>query len=516
MKRTLLLLLLLPFLLFTQNQRAIDSLELAFKKATHDTTRCLILGQLVTKSNDVSVMRNFNDRLLKHAQKCVGSSKDTSNASKVLCLKYLGIAYTNQGVFISYKGDMIKSLDSYFKALSIYEKINEKNEIAHTFNNIGVSYNNLGNIPKALEFLYKGLKLREENNDKRGVAESYNNLGEIYSQQKDITKALELYSMSLKIQEAIIDKPGIATSLNNIASMHYINKNWQLALEYYFKALKLQEELNKKNSIANTLNNIGTVYREQNNLLKALDFFNKALKIMEEIKNKKGISISLKNIASVKLKQGRLGEAYTFAFKSLQMAKEISIPDFIRSAAQTLKLIYQKQNKHKDALEMYELEILMGDRIKNDENLKTTVKKEMQYEYEKKELIEKAEAEKKEREAKIALEKQMAKEAYEMRVELMLVGVGVFILFFGFIYFSKSIVLPTKTRAFLIGFTALVFFEFIFLFTDPYIGMVTGGKPIMTFVSSIILAFVITPLNERFEKWLNNMIEKRAKLKAQS
>ena len=56
----------------------------------------------------------------------------------------------------------------------------------------------------------------------------------------------------------------------------------------------------------------------------------------------------------------------------------------MRNAASTLKFIYEKQNNFKDALTMYELNIQMQDSINNQETKKASIKKQFQYEYEKK------------------------------------------------------------------------------------------------------------------------------------
>jgi hypothetical protein len=65
----------------------------------------------------------------------------------------------------------------------------------------------------------------------------------------------------------------------------------------------------------------------------------------------------------------------------MQTSKELGFPNSIKFSAQALKIIFQKQNKYKEAFEMYELEIKMRDSINNQETQKASVKKQMQYEY---------------------------------------------------------------------------------------------------------------------------------------
>ena len=292
-------------------------------------------------------------------------------------LNNIGFVYYNQG-------DDQKALEYYHKSLKIDEELKNKQGISSTFNNIGLIYDNQGNIPKALEYHHKSLKIKEEINDKQGVANSLNNIGLIYDNQGETQKALEYYHKCLKITEETNDKQGIAISLNNIGTIYDDQGDNTKALEYHLKSLKIREEINDKRGIANSLNNIGFIYDIQGDVPKALEYYHKSLKIDEELKNKKGVVISLVNISDAMLLQGQVDVALDYAKRSITIAKELGYPEQIKQAATNLKKIYQKQNKFKEAFEMFELEILMRDSINNAETKKASIRKQFQYQYEKK------------------------------------------------------------------------------------------------------------------------------------
>ena len=134
--------------------------------------------------------------------------------------------------------------------------------------------------------------------------------------------------------------------------------------------------------------------------------FNKSLKLDEEIQDKRGIANSINNIADLLIMKGEISTALQYALLSLKKAKEIGYPENIRFSANTLKGIYKKQNKYKEAFEMYELEIKMRDSINNQETQKASIKKQLQYTYEKKELETKAEQDKKDAIAKAELKQK--------------------------------------------------------------------------------------------------------------
>ena len=415
--------------LYTQN---LDSLKVALKNAKHDSTRVKILSELSEYCEVVDILK-FSEPCVKIARKNISVSKTKS--IKNYYLKYLSRALNNVA-YISHKnGDIKKALNSYEESLIILQELQDKSGIANTLNNIGFIYKVQGHIQKSLKYHNKSLALQLQVNDKLGMAYTLNEIGMLYESQGDIPKALEYFHKSLKINEEINNQIGIGDALNNIGNVFENQADHGKALEYLKKALKISEKINNKSKIANNLLNIGSIYKSQgdinnsldcyNNSLKiaeqiqdkgliayalhnigdvfvkkgdnknALTYFKRSLKIREDIDDKQGISNTLANLANVILIEGKLMEAQNYAMSSLKIAKEIGFPENIKNAATTLKAIYQSQNKYKNAFEMYSLEILMRDSINNQKTQKASIKKQMQYTYEKKELEIKAEQDKK-------------------------------------------------------------------------------------------------------------------------
>jgi len=447
--------------------RVIDSLKLALKNAKHDTTRCNCYINLGYKSNSEHPDSAFF--YWKKAQLLAEKNFSNTSSLKMFYLKTIGQAMGNIATVYQNKGEFPKALECYNKSLKIKEECGDKGEIAASLNNIGVIYVEQGEIAKAIDYWLKSLKIREEIGDKSGIASSLNNIGAVYQRQGDIPKALEYHGKSLKIREEIGDKSGIASSLNNIGviykeqgdmpkALEYHHKSLMIreeignksgiaaslinignvyrekgdplvtssekdalragkhkALEYYQKALKLKEEIGDKSGVALSLNNIGIIYRSLKQDSKALDSYSESLKIREEIGDKLGITQSLNNIGLIYHNLGKLKEGYAFAIRGFQVAKELGYPRYIKNSASLLKSIFLKQKKHKEAFEMYELEIKMRDSINNQETQKAAIKKQMQYTYEKQEEVAKAEHKKE-------LEKQQAIAEEKNRRQIIVIG----------------------------------------------------------------------------------------------
>jgi tetratricopeptide (TPR) repeat protein len=482
--------------IFSQDDKTIDSLKLALKNAKHDTTRCNILNELIENANEEE-WPAYNEQLLKLAEKNVNIAH-TKTLNDIYS-EYFAAALNNSGLIAQQQGEYAKALGYYHKCLKIEKEIKNRKGIAISLNGIAIIYYDQGDIPKSLEFFYKSLKIQEEIKDTMGIAYSLNNIGSIYEHQGDISKALESYHKSLKIQEDIKDKRGIAASLNNIGLIHqnqgesgkaleFFNKslkimqeiedkggiayalnniglvynsggNYSKALEFFLESLKLQEEIKDKSEIAACLNNIGRVYetlgypschstkedRLKAGQAKALGLYQRALKIQEEIKNKNGIAFSLNNIGFILVKQGKFNEAIVYGTRSMRTAKELAYPMNIKRAASLLKTIYKNQNKFAEAFEMYELEIQMRDSINNQETRKASIKKQFQYDYEKKEAIANAEH-------KNELEKQQAvanEKDRKQKIVIWSVAVGLFLILIFAAYVFRSLRVTRKQKQFI-------------------------------------------------------------------
>jgi hypothetical protein len=69
--------------------------------------------------------------------------------------------------------------------------------------------------------------------------------------------------------------------------------------------------------------------------------------------------LAYKNLGSYYMTSGNLKRAQEYGLKSLAMAKEMGDPRLIRLSAGLLWTIYKMVNKPAQALEMYELHVLM-------------------------------------------------------------------------------------------------------------------------------------------------------------
>ena len=342
------------------------------------------------------------------------------------------------------------------QAVKLSEKIEWKKGIANSLGNLGF-YNYLkGDFPKTLDYYFKALKTDEElfnsssNGGRRegakiGIAKRLSNIGIVYDDQGDYPKALDYYFKALKMAEELENKNGIAINLGNIGIVYRKQGNYPKALDYYFKALKIKEELGDKTGIAANLGNIGVVYYNQGDYLKALDYYFKALKMAEELGDKNRIAIWLGNIGSLYTTQGNYAEAETHLLDALKLDKEIGLLQYEMDVENNFTELYTKTNHFQLALEHYKKAIVLKDTLFNQEKNKEITRKEMNFEFEKKETAAKAAQDKKD--AVTAEEKRRQKIiTYAVSGGLFLVLLLALFIFRGYRQKQKANVIITQQK----------------------------------------------------------------------
>jgi len=347
-------------------------------------------------------LKNFNDALTLYDE--LFTSANT--AIKLKILKRKGNVYNGIGEINWYQANYPEGLKNLFTALRIFQEIRYKKGTAYAYNNLGSIYHELGNYPEALKNFFAALKIQEEIGDKGNLAGSYDNIGIVYMDQDNLSEALKNYFTSVKIFEELGDKRGEAYNLSNIGNIYDRQGNHDGALKKFFAALKLDKELGDKRGEINDLNNIGTVYFNRGNYAEAVKNHSAALKIIEETGNKEQMAYSYIQLGSDYTKLNKNSEAFRYLNKGLSFAKEVSNLKNIKEGYMGLSALDSLQGNFKQSLENYKMYIIYRDSLVNKESTKKMIQIQMQYEFDKKESLAKAEQEKKDALALEELQKQ--------------------------------------------------------------------------------------------------------------
>ena len=380
---------------FAQNKN-IDSLQTLIKKDNSDTIKVNHLNNLCKEYMSVGLF----DTAIQCSKKALQLSEqllERNENPKALgaIKKSVANSYDNIGLVYYYQGSYSKTLEYWLKALRINEELQNKAGTATYLGNIGSVYQNQADYPQALDYYFKALKLDEELGNKKGISRHLGNIGIVYLNQEDFPKAMEYYIKALKMAEELGDKNGIARHLGNIGTIYLNQADYSKALDYYFKALKTYEKIGDKNGIANWLGSIGAVYFQKKDFPKALDYYFRALKMGEEFGNKNLIASILGRIGSVYTTTGKFKESERYLKRAIALNESIGlVNNYLMDAELYLSQLYDTTGQQKLALIHLKKATAIKDTLFSQENKKQLVRKEMNYEFEKKEAITKAENEK--------------------------------------------------------------------------------------------------------------------------
>ncbi|MBL7912301.1 MAG: tetratricopeptide repeat protein [Bacteroidia bacterium] len=360
----------------------------------------------------------------------ISQTRETDSIVKILITAKDDTSKVNLSVLLSKKlhniGELDASLQYAKNARDLAIKLNFKKGEAKAYNRIGNICMDYGDIPAALKNHEAALTLRKEINDEPGLASSYNDIGNSYYTQGNYLKALENFFASLKLKEKLKDEKALTSVYNNIGNVYYDLGNFKEAIKYHSLSLSLAKRQNNKNGLASSHNNLGIVYYGLHKYRQAIIHNLISLDICKEIGDKAGMARAYSNIAinqdqlgafeeSVKncfyaleihkeigdeqgqemvynnltvayFNLGKYKESEEYGLMSLNLSEKLGDLKGIKESHQALYNLYNAKEKYKEALYHYNKFIGVKDSLINEENTKKTVRLEMNYIFQKKEV----------------------------------------------------------------------------------------------------------------------------------
>jgi tetratricopeptide (TPR) repeat protein len=415
-------------------KRVIDSLEKVLAITTNDTVKIKTLHRLGWKLKDTEPDKAKG--YLKHILAICESVKNTNDKEHLkFFTRYKANAHLITGLIYTRQGNYASALQEQEIAMDLGTQYNEIPIMADAACNIGIVHYMQGNFPKALENYLKAMRFSEKGTDKKRIANLSNNIGGIYIQMHDTARAWEFFSKAMKMNKEINNRTGIGNCYANLGLILKNRKKLDEALDYMHKALSYALEVDDKEKEAACYDNISNIYFLKNKLDSSLVYNTKSIEIYKYIEDMEGLGSAYANMSSTYLKLKKYDKTLDLLLQAEVIGKDISSKYMLKDVEQQLAEIYELKGKNEEAFESYKLYIIYKDSLSNEENTKKMVQAEMQYEFDKKEAITKAEQEKKEAIA--------AADSRKQKIIIWSVC-GILILVFGFAVFAYRSFLQKK------------------------------------------------------------------------
>jgi tetratricopeptide (TPR) repeat protein len=420
MRTKILLYLFLIIATVVQAQdKVLDSLQNELKKAKNDIDKTIVLNAIADqyKYSDPTKMAEYGNQSLQLAKKIKYKVEE-------------GNAYLNIGTSNIILGDYKKALDNFILAKDIFEENNTsstKKEVAQglakAYGSMGIVFSEQSNYAKALEYYLKSVKIYESLKDESKCSKIYNNIGVVYKSQNSDFKALEYFIKAQKIQDKLQDV-NVGITLTNIANIYLKQKSLDKASEYYTLAKKALEKNPNPRALGEWYNNKGLYFKEKNQNNEAISSWKNAITTFTSIDDKFGLADTYIFLGEFYLQENQLDEALLNTNKALTLATEINVLEQKAVSEKLLSEIYAKKGNSNLALEHFQKYSVAKDSLTNEENIRRSVEASMNYEFEKKELLQKEENDKRELLLKEEAKSSKLKLIFGALIALLLFGIG--------------------------------------------------------------------------------------------
>jgi len=337
--------------LFSQNKIVLDSLLVNLQYSKEDSSSIKYLNELSDYYLDMDLSKSLD-----YSHQALELAGEIGDPSQFAFLQF------KRGELFLHLGDYDEASKHLLQSLQHYENSNNFQVLFRLYNNIGVMYDRISDFDKALEYYFKALDICNDQFPK-GEAEAegllnlhtlYNNIGNIYFSRNETSTALQYYENGLKISKSCSDFKIMGVIYNNLGKLYSKLKNYDEAFVYLQSSLDCREKINDVNGMAKSYYFLGDYYIK-------LEEFDKALSAIQ---------------------------------MSLDLGKEVGSLLTQQVAYQFLCEIYEKKGDLGKALEAYKFYKQFSDSLINEKTIQEITKARMQFEYDKKEKLVKAEQEK--------------------------------------------------------------------------------------------------------------------------
>jgi serine phosphatase RsbU (regulator of sigma subunit)/tetratricopeptide (TPR) repeat protein len=299
------------------------------------------------------------------------------------------IALYNKIGSISNREDEQLSKEYWSKALDLAKEKHSVyflEQLATAANGLGIISKRSGDLSGAISYYQKSVKINQDLNNINKLGTNYFNIGVIYRNLKEYDKALEYYHKSLKFREEIKDTASVVGSNLAIGVLYRRMGNHEKALEYYSKSLELAMLIDDREMLAHAYSNIGVVHSKNENYKEAMIFFNKGFEYTKTQKKQANIAKYHADMVDVYDGLGGVDKALASGELAYKMYSEMERVSNISAVAKKISELYAKKKNFKKAFEYSQEHIFLKDSIYNQTNTREVTQKEMQFEFDKKNL----------------------------------------------------------------------------------------------------------------------------------
>jgi two-component system NtrC family sensor kinase len=324
---------------------------------------------------------------LKTALKIYTQLNDSAGLSKI---------YSSYGMYYGMQSIYDTSIIYFKKTLSLSLLLHDKKMINTSYQNLATSYQMLSDYSNSLLYYQKALKSAEEDNNYVSQAYIYMNLGMAYASIEDTPRAEQSYLKSITLSKKTNLKNVELYAYSNIASLYSAMNKFNEAYSYAIKASELGKETGDVGMEASALSRAGNQLANMNKFPEAEALARKGMQLADSSKQPLNIYQTNSDYGLILKMQNRYSEAIPYYEKAFGVMKKSDIYDNqVGRSYADFSDCYEKTGDYQKALQTYKLSAQIEDSIRSKDNIRKATELALNYDFDKKQEVAKAEQQKK-------------------------------------------------------------------------------------------------------------------------
>ncbi len=259
------------------------------------------------------------------------------------------------------------ALQSWQRALKIYQDIGDRQGEANSLLNLGNAYAQLGQYERAIEEYYQpSLTIARDIGYRIGEVYSLSGLGIACTHLGQHDEAIKHHQESLEIAKAIGNHQGESNALGNLGNIYQSLGQYYMAIEQHQQSLVMARRIGDLRGEAYSLSSLGVAFDSLGKYQMAIEHNQQALKILRDIGDRFGEGQALHNLAHAFFENGQLAESENKLRTAIEVwesiradlggnaANKVSILEVQARTYNLLQQVLIVQNQPNTALEIAE------------------------------------------------------------------------------------------------------------------------------------------------------------------
>jgi len=288
------------------------------------------------------------------------------------------------GVFYRQKPDIKKSLYHFDEGIAVAKKYNATLLLATIYMNKANSLNEAARYDEAIEMHLESIRLKDKMKDQRGLMQSYNNVALVFKRAKEYEKSKEYFLKANELARKMNNLSTVGYSYANLGTLYALLNKKDSVVWMFEQSLAAFNKTSEKAGLGLVYHNYGTFLMEEKQYDRSEAMLEKALDIRQEIKSKYDIASTMNLLGALYSRMGNTKEAETRLLQSLTLLKDENSYRK-KDAYGYLSEHYKSLNDYEEAYKYQAAYLAMSDTLVDEREMVTILRRQNQYELEKKE-----------------------------------------------------------------------------------------------------------------------------------